>query len=81
MSWWMNMIQRASALSAKKWYIRDNPEATGYTAADLRSMNVKTLAKKMVGYTANIPGTKAIKAKLHRLILSMVRQIETETQQ
>ena len=26
------MVQRQAALSAKKWYIRDNPKATGYTA-------------------------------------------------
>ncbi len=36
-------------------------------------MNVRTLAKQMVGYTANIPGTKSSKA------LVMVRQIEIET--
>ena len=37
------------------------------------------LAKQMVGYTANIPGTKARKARLRRLVLAMVRQIEIET--
>ena len=42
-------------------------------------MNTRSLAKQMVGYTANIPGTKASKAHLRRLILSMVRQIEIET--
>ena len=66
-------------LSAKKWYVRDNPEATGYTADDLLHMGVKSLANKLVGYTANIPGTKASKARLRRLILAMVRQIEIET--
>ena len=79
MYWWMNMIQRMQALSAKKWYVRDNPRATGYTVDDLREMGVRSLAKNMVGYTANIPGTKASKAKLRRLILTMVRQIEIET--
>ena len=29
--WWLNMVQRSQALSAKKWYVRDNPQATGYT--------------------------------------------------
>ena len=73
------MIQRFQVLSARKWYIRDNPKATGYTLEDLSTMNVHTLSKQMVGYTANIPGTKASKAKLRKLILTMVRQIEIET--
>ena len=67
------MVQRYQALSAKKWYVRDNPKATGYTMDDLRGMNVKTLAKNMVGYTASIPGTRASKAQLRRAILTMVR--------
>ena len=36
MYWWLNMIQRFAALSSNKWYIRDNPKATGYTFDDLR---------------------------------------------
>ena len=79
MYWWMNMIQRFQALSAKKWYVRDNPKATGYTVEDLSNMSVKALAKQMVGYTTNIPGTKASKARLRKVILAMVRQIEIET--
>ena len=79
MYWWTNMLHRMKALSAKKWFVRDNPEATGYTAEDLKKMNVKTLSKQMVGYTAQIPGSKASKAKLRKLILAMVRQIEIET--
>ena len=79
MYWWMNMIQRIQVLSARKLYIRDNPKATGYTVEDLSNMNVHTLSKQMVGYTANIPGTKASKAKLRKLMLAMVRQIEIET--
>ncbi len=77
--WWLNMVQRSQALSAKKWYVRDNPKSTGYTVDDLRGMSVKALAKKMVGYTANIPGTRASKAQLRKLILTMVKQIEIET--
>ncbi len=77
--WWLNMVQRSHALSAKKWYVRDNPQATGYTLDDLRGMSVKALAKNMVGYTAKIPGTRASKAQLRRVILTMVRQIEIET--
>ena len=73
------MIQRFQVLSARKWYIRDNPKATGYTVEDLSTMNVHTLSKQMVGYIANLPGTKASKAKLRKLILAMVRQIEIET--
>ena len=49
MYWWTNMLHRMKALSAKKWFVRDNPEATGYTAEDLKKMNVKTLSKQMVG--------------------------------
>lgn len=79
MYWWMNMIQRVQALSAKKWYIRDNPDATGYTVNDLSKMSVASLSKQMTGYTANVPGTKASKARLRRVILAMVRQIEIET--
>ena len=73
------MVQRAQALSAKKWYVRDNPKATGYTVEDLSGMSVKSLAKNMVGYTASIPGTRASKAQLRRVILTMVKQIEIET--
>jgi len=35
MYWWMNMKQRIQALCAKKWYVKDNPQAMGYTAEDL----------------------------------------------
>ena len=77
--WWLNMVQRYQALSAKKWFVRDNPRTTGYTMDDLSSMSVKTLAKNMIGYTANIPGTRASKAQLRREILTMVKQIEIET--
>ena len=38
-----------------------------------------SLAKNMVGYTAKIPGTRASKAQLRRVILTMVKQIEIET--
>ena len=79
MYWWMNLIQRMKVLSAKKWYVRDNPEATGYTADDLKRMGPAKLAKKMGSYTAKIPGTKANKNYLRRLLLAMVRQIEIET--
>ena len=77
--WWLNMVQRSQALSAKKWYVRDNPQATGYTLDDIRGMSVKALAQNMVGYTQDIPGTRASKAKLRRIILTMVKQIEIET--
>jgi len=77
--WWLNMVQRTQALSAKKWYVRDNPKATGYTMDDLREMSVYKLAKNMVGYTQDIPGTRANKNKLRRIILTMVSQIEIET--
>ena len=77
--WWLNMMRRTQVLSVKQWYVRDNPKATGYTAADLRTMGVKTLAKNMVGYTGNIPGTRASKSQLRRIILTMVKQIEIET--
>ena len=73
------MVQRSQGLSAKKWYVRDNPQATGYTLDALRGMSAKALAKNMVGYTAKIPGTRASKAQLRRVILTMVRQIEIET--
>ena len=33
----------------------------------------------MVGYTRNMPGTRASKARLRRLIIAMVRQLEVET--
>ena len=79
MYWWMNMIQRFQALGAKKWFVKDNPKATGYTAQELKTMSVSALAKQMVGYTANIPGTKASKARIRKLILAMVKQIEIET--
>ena len=42
MYWWMNMVQRIKVLSAKNWFVRDNPNSTGYTVEDLKSMSVKT---------------------------------------
>ena len=77
--WWLNMVQRTQVLSAKKWYVRDNPKATGYTVDDIRGMGVHALARNMVGYTANIPGTRASKSQLRKIILTMVKQIEIET--
>ena len=79
MYWWMNFIHRIKVLAAKKWYVKDNPKASGYTAEDLKSMGVTNLAKQMGSYTQDIPGTKASKSKLRRLLLAMVRQIEIET--
>ena len=79
MYWWVNMVQRFHALSAKKWFVRDNPRATGYTVEELKNMSVTSLAKQMVGYTSQIPGTKASKARLRKVILAMVRQLEIET--
>ena len=73
------MAQLIQPSSAKKWYVRDNPKATGYTVEDLSNMSVPALAKQMVGYTSSIPGTKASKARLRRLMLAMVRQLEMET--
>ena len=79
MHWWTNMCQRIKALGAKKWFVKDNPKATGYTAEDIKKMSVPMLSKKMVGYTQNIPGTRASKTRLRKIILAMVRQIEIET--
>ena len=42
-------------------------------------MDVKNLARKMTGYTMKVPGTKASKSRLRRILLAMVRQIEIET--
>ena len=42
-------------------------------------MDVKSLGRRMTGYTAKVPGTKASKTRLRRILLSMVRQIEIET--
>ena len=47
MYWWTNMRQRIRALGAKKWFVKDNPQATGYTVDDLKAMSVGNLAKKM----------------------------------
>ena len=77
--WWTNMCQRIKALGAKKWCGKDNPKATGYTAEDIKKMSVPMLSKKMVGDTQNIPGTRASKTRLRKIILAMVRQIEIET--
>ena len=79
MYWWTNMRQRIRALGAKKWFVKDNPKATGYTVDDLKEMSVGVLAKKMVGYTQNIPGTRGSKGRIRKIILDMVRQVEIET--
>ena len=39
MYWWMNMIQRFSVLGAKKWFVRDNPRATGYIGRFKQNVN------------------------------------------
>ena len=52
MYWWTNMCQRIKALGAKKWFVKDNPKATGYTADDIKQMSVPMLSKKLVG---NLP--------------------------
>ena len=72
---WTNMCQRIKALGAKKWYVKDNPKATGYTADDIKKMSVPMLSKKIVGYIQNIPGTRASKTRLRKIIFAMVRQI------
>ena len=79
MYWWMNMVQRIKALAAKKWYVKENLTATGYTVSEIRTMGPQQLAERMGSYTDAIPGTKASNAKLRMLILAMVRQIEIET--
>ena len=75
------MTQRIKALGAKKWFVKDNPHAAGYTAHDIQTMSVGMLSRKIVGYTQNIPGTRASKVRLRKIILTMVRQIEIETRQ
>ena len=79
MYWWTNMRQRIRALGAKKWFVKDNPQATGYTVDDLKAMSVGSLAKKMVGYTQNIAGARGSKSRIRKIILDMVRQVEIET--
>ena len=73
------MCQRIKVLGAKKWFVKDNPQSTGYTAEDIKKMSVPMLSKKMVGYTQNIPGARASKTLLRKIILAMVRQVEIET--
>ena len=46
MYWWMNTCQRIKALSARKWFVKDNPYATGYTADAIKGMSVPMLAKE-----------------------------------
>ena len=69
MYWWINMLHRIRALSSKKWFVRDNPEATAYTAEDIQRLGVSALSKRMVGYTAKIPGTKASKLHMRKVVL------------
>ena len=38
-------------------------------------MGPKQLASKMVGYAAKIPGTRASKARMRKVVLAMVKQI------
>ena len=44
--WWLNMVQRTQVLSAKKWYVRDNPKATGYTVDDMRNTSVSNAGQE-----------------------------------
>ena len=48
---------------------------------DLKAMSKGQLAKKMVGYTQHIAGTRGSKGKIRRIILEMVRQVEIETRE
>ena len=66
-------------LGAKKWWSKITQKATGYIAEDIKKMGAPMLSKKMVGYTQNIPGTRASKTRLRKIILAMVRQLEIET--
>ena len=70
MRWWMNRCQRIKALSAKKWFIKDNPKATGCTAA---------IIKKIDRYTQKMPGTRGSKIRLRKIIVAMVWQMKIET--
>ena len=40
MYWWMNTCQRIKALGAKKWFLKDNPKASGYSAEHIKNMSV-----------------------------------------
>ena len=46
MYWWVNVIQRFNALSAKRWSVKDTPEAAGWTTADLPEMPVQCLSTR-----------------------------------
>ena len=72
------MVQRIKALAAKKWYITDNPTATGYTVSEIRTTGPQQLAKRIGSYTDAIPGTKASKAKLRSLILAIVAKSKSK---
>ena len=54
-------------------------ETLKHHAEDLKNLDVKKLARKMTGYTMKVPGTKAAKSRIRRILLAMVRQIEIET--
>ena len=79
MYWWLNTIQRRNAMAAKKWFIRENPNSVAWTVEELLKMSKESLGKRLVGYTAKIPGTKASKNVLRRVLLTMVWQLEVET--
>jgi hypothetical protein len=49
MYWWLKTIQRHQALNAKKRYIRDNPQANGYTVDALKGMGARNLSKQANG--------------------------------
>ena len=48
MYWWTNTCQRIKAFGAKKGFANYSPQATGYTAEDIKNMSVPMLPKKMV---------------------------------
>ena len=75
----MNTCQRAKALGAKNWFVKDSPKATGYTVDGIKQMRVPMMSNKLFGYTQHIPGTQASKPWLLTVMLAMVRHIKIGT--
>ena len=59
--WWMNTIQRMNANASKKWFVAENPDSIGWTRSDMLRMDVKSLARRMTGYTAKFQAPRRAK--------------------
>ncbi len=77
--WALNTLLRKSVLGPRKAYWKQCPGDAALDINTLTAEKVKALAGRVVGQTANVPGSVGEKLKQRGDVEAMVRQIEWET--